>query len=345
MTTPRRPRNGPLVLAGALALVLLAAGTTYWAATRDDGGEPAREAEGPVDDPRRIMLAGDSMTQGANGDRTWRYHLWNHLSPQVEGLDFVGPYTDPATRDMILPVPTTGDEAVETPEGDPAEGYDEGGAPDGAPADRPSGESSGLSQQELEELEDTVWPGADGDPHTVEYRDPDFDQNHNALWGRTLRDAAASIQEEVRVHRPDVLCVMLGVNDLLWPVTMEEMEYRLRHYAESARAANPNLRIVIAEALPIALAESDEGFALRVYAYNELVREVAADLSTDASPVISLDVAGREGWDVSADTYDGTHPNAGGETKIAAAFADALAQGYGIGFGFPRPLAVRPPAG
>jgi len=298
-----------------------------------------------VDDPRRIMLAGDSMTQGANGDRTWRYHLWNHLSPQVEGLDFVGPYTDPATRDMILPVPTTEDEAVQTPEGDPAEGQGGGGTPSDAPGDRASGEPSGFSPEELQELEETVWPGAGGAPDTVGYRDPDFDQNHNALWGRSLRDAAASIQEEVRVHQPDVLCVMLGVNDLLWPVTMEEMEYRLRDYVESARAGNPNLRVVVAEALPIALAESDDAFALRVYAYNELVREVAADLSTDASPVISLDVAGREGWDVPADTYDGTHPSASGETKIAAAFADALAQGYGIGFGFPRPLALRPPSG
>ncbi|MEU0239137.1 GDSL-type esterase/lipase family protein [Nocardiopsis sp. NPDC006198] len=341
MTTPRHRRPRPLVLAGALAAVLLVAGTFYWTAVRDDGGETVREAEVPVDHPRRIMLAGDSMTQGANGDRTWRYHLWNHLAPQVEGLDFVGPYTDPATREMILPVPTTGDEAVESPAQDPAEGYEEGGG-DGAPADRPGQEPSGPSPGEPQGLEGVVWPGADGDPDTVEYRDPDFDQNHNALWGRTLRDAAASIGEEVRVHRPDVLCVMLGVNDLLWPVTMEEMEHRLRGYVESARAGNPHLRIVIAEALPIALAESDEGFALRVYAYNELVREVAADLSTDTSPVISLDVAGRESWDAAADTYDGTHPNAGGETKIAAAFADALAQGYGIGFGFPRPLAVRP---
>ncbi|PDP84727.1 GDSL family lipase [Glycomyces fuscus] len=341
MTTPRRRRTGPLVLAGTLALVLLVAGTAYWTAARTDDGANGTDTPtgGAVSEPHRIMLAGDSMTQGANGDRTWRYHLWNHLSPYVEELDFVGPYSDPATRDMILPVPTAEEEAPPSPDGDPAEDYREGGtgrdgdassAAPSAPGDEP-----GPGEQPDGGV---VWPGADGDPDTAEYRDPDFDQDHNALWGRTLRDASSSIREDVRVHRPDVLCVMLGVNDLLWPVTMEEMEYRLRGYVEAAREGNPHLRVVLAEALPIALAESDEGFALRVYAYNVLVREVAADMSTERSPVVSLDVAGGEDWDVASDTYDGTHPNARGEVKIAAAFADALAEAYGIGRAYPRPL-------
>lgn len=332
LTIPRRRRTGALVLAGALALVLLAGGTAYWTAARTDDGGTGTPTGGPVSEPHRIMLAGDSMTQGANGDRTWRYHLWNHLSPHVEELDFVGPYSDPASRDMILPVPTAEDEATPSPDGDPAGDYREDGADGTAPEPGPSAPGERIPQ------DGAVWPGADGDPDTAEYRDPDFDQDHNALWGRTLRDASSSIREDVRVHRPDVLCVMLGVNDLLWPVTMEEMEYRLRGYVEAAREANPHLRVVLAETVPIALAESDEGFALRVYAYNVLIREVAADMSTERSPVISLDVAGGEDWDPAADTYDGTHPNARGEVKIAAAFADALAEGYGIGRPYPRPL-------
>lgn len=336
LTIPRRRRTGALVLAGALALVLLVGGTAYWTAARTDDGGTGTPTGGPVSEPHRIMLAGDSMTQGANGDRTWRYHLWNHLSPHVEELDFVGPYSDPASRDMILPVPTAEDEATPSPDGDPAEDYREDGADGAAPGAGPSAPEERIPQ------DGAVWPGADGDPGTAQYRDPDFDQDHNALWGRTLRDASSSIREDVRVHRPDVLCVMLGVNDLLWPVTMEEMEYRLRGYVEAAREANPHLRVVLAETLPIALAESDEGFALRVYAYNVLIREVAADMSTERSPVISLDVAGGEDWDPAADTYDGTHPNARGEVKIAAAFADALAEGYGIGRPYPRPLPTAP---
>ncbi len=307
MATRRRPV--PLVIAGALAIALVALGGGLWALTRFGpvDRDPAQEA--PVREPSRVMIAGDSMTQGANGDWTWRYHLWNHLAPHVDDLDFVGPYSDPATRDMMFPVPTAED--------------------DGSGASREPTDPSA-----------TGWPGADGDPATVEYRDPGFDQDHNALWGRTLLDALGSIEEEVRVHQPDVLCVMIGVNDLLWPVEPEEMERRLRDYVEAARRGNPDLRVVVAEALPIALTETDEGFALRVYAYNEIVREVAADLTTAASPVVSVNVAGTDGWDPAVDAYDGTHPNSGGELKIAAAFADALSIQFGMGPAYPRPLSA-----
>lgn len=43
-------------------------------------------------DPIRIMLAGDSITQGSEGDWTWRYRLWNHLAATTS-IDFVGPHT------------------------------------------------------------------------------------------------------------------------------------------------------------------------------------------------------------------------------------------------------------
>ncbi|MFY7067396.1 GDSL-type esterase/lipase family protein [Nocardiopsis changdeensis] len=329
-------RTGTLVLAGLVALALVAGGGYLWVTRTDDRGtDPRAEAGTPMSGSLRVMLSGDSMTQGANGDRTWRYHLWNHLEPAVEGLDFVGPYTDPATTDMIIPVPT--DEARPSDGDSPSDGPTADGPADERRADGAAGaepEDSGSPTEPAGH----GWPGADGDAGTGEYRDPDFDQDHNAVWGRTLRDASASIEEEVRRYEPDVLCTLIGVNDLLWPIGMEEMEQRLRRYIEGAREGNPDVRIVLAEALPIAYADNDPGFALRTYSYNVLIRDLAGELSTERSPVISVDIAEREEWDVKADTYDGTHPNARGEIKIAAAFADALSEAYGVGGPYPRPL-------
>src|SRR5262245_42446727 len=53
------------------------------------GSTPARAA-----DPVRILLVGDSMTQGSSGDWTWRYRLWQHLSEHGVSFDLVGPRTD-----------------------------------------------------------------------------------------------------------------------------------------------------------------------------------------------------------------------------------------------------------
>ncbi|MGW5880199.1 GDSL-type esterase/lipase family protein [Nocardiopsis terrae] len=290
----RLPR--PALYAGVCTLVLALVGSGLWMFTRVGPGFPSPSAD-PGPEPEntgrtqvRVMLAGDSMTHGSDGDRTWRFHLWNHLQPHVEGLDFVGPFTSPATPEQIIPPELTG------------------GEPD------------------------------DGDPDEVDYRDPDFDQDHNARWGRTLADAVTTIEDDVRTHRPDVLCAMIGLNDLLFPISAEEMEQLLRDYVGGAREANPEIRILLAHALPIARADEDEGFALRVYAYNEMLRTVAEDMSTERSPVVSFDLGRAEDWSVASDTYDGTHPTDSGELKIAAGFADALSREFGLGPAYPRPL-------
>jgi lysophospholipase L1-like esterase len=44
--------------------------------------------------PVRIMLYGDSLTQGFSGDWTWRYRLWQDLTAAGESFDFVGPKDD-----------------------------------------------------------------------------------------------------------------------------------------------------------------------------------------------------------------------------------------------------------
>ena len=46
------------------------------------------------DEPVRILLVGDSMTQESSGDWTWRYRLWQHLTKHGVSVDFVGPRND-----------------------------------------------------------------------------------------------------------------------------------------------------------------------------------------------------------------------------------------------------------
>lgn len=41
----------------------------------------------------RILIVGDSMSQGAEGDYTWRYRIWSWCQEQNISATFVGPYT------------------------------------------------------------------------------------------------------------------------------------------------------------------------------------------------------------------------------------------------------------
>jgi hypothetical protein len=42
--------------------------------------------------PAKIMIIGDSISQGHEGDYTWRYRLWEWSQSNVAEVDFVGPY-------------------------------------------------------------------------------------------------------------------------------------------------------------------------------------------------------------------------------------------------------------
>jgi lysophospholipase L1-like esterase len=57
-------------------------------------GAAASAPAAPADEPVRILVVGDSMTQGSAGDWTWRYRLWQHLVGAGVSIDFVGPRDD-----------------------------------------------------------------------------------------------------------------------------------------------------------------------------------------------------------------------------------------------------------
>ena len=67
----------------------------------------------------RIMVVGDSITQGVEGDWTWRYRLWEWFKSQNIAVDFVGPFM--GTRPQAVPA-TVGDVIIPDPLGLPQTG-------------------------------------------------------------------------------------------------------------------------------------------------------------------------------------------------------------------------------
>ncbi|MFD9459989.1 SGNH/GDSL hydrolase family protein [Streptomyces sp. NPDC060027] len=176
---------------------------------------------------------------------------------------------------------------------------------------------------------ETLYDKATDSPDSHEYADPEFPRAHLAGWGEGWLHMAPLIRETVRAQRADVLLVSLGLIDLGFYTNAVQTAANARTFVEEARAANPRVRMVLLPVIPNVRAESDAPFAAEVASFNELLAKTVADLDEPRSPLLLA--SPPLSYDTTFDTYDGTHPNASGEHKIAEGFAEAMYQAWDLG--------------
>lgn len=176
---------------------------------------------------------------------------------------------------------------------------------------------------------ETLYDKATDASTSYEYADPDFPRAHLAGWGEGWLHMAPLIGDAVRAHRANVLLVSLGLIDLGFYTNAEQTAENVRAFVAEARRADPRIRMAVLPVIPNVRAESDPPFATEVTRFNELLAKATADLDEPRSPL--LWVSPPKSYDIHHDTYDGTHPNASGEHRIAAAFAEAMYQAWDLG--------------
>ncbi|MFB7332933.1 SGNH/GDSL hydrolase family protein [Streptomyces adustus] len=181
---------------------------------------------------------------------------------------------------------------------------------------------------------ETLHDKATDAPTSYEYAEPDFPRAHLAGWGEGWLHMAPLVGDAVRAHRADVLLVALGLIDLGFYTNARQTTDNVRLFVAEARAANPRVRMVVLPVIPNSRALEDPDFAVEVSAFNELLAKAVADLDEPRSSLLLA--SPPPGYDINHDTYDGTHPNASGEHKIAEAFAEAMHQGWGLGGEYER---------
>ncbi|MFP1626371.1 GDSL-type esterase/lipase family protein [Streptomyces sp. 5K101] len=169
-------------------------------------------------------------------------------------------------------------------------------------------------------------------PVSTAYADPAFPaeaRRHLAGWGEGWLHMAPVIRETVAAHRADIVLVSLGLIDLGFYTNSDQTAANAREFIARAREADPHVRMVLLPVIPNVRAESDAPFAAECDRFNVLLAKAVADLDTPTSPIL---LASRPpSYDIHRDTYDGTHPGPTGEHKLAAAFADAMHQAWGLG--------------
>lgn len=251
----------------------------------------------------RVMVVGDSMTQGGEGDWTWRYRLWQWFINQGVDVNFVGPYTG------------TKDPGVGTPPSPP------------------------LLQGEVAASSGEVLAGGayaersesfDSDHFSVWGRQAAQDKN-------LIREQVAWYQPDLLLVGLGFNDMGWFVSDADGTIAS------MKTLVDQARAAKPDIDIALANVPQRTAIGGREDLPIKTATYNDILEHEIPLWDTAVSPVWLVDWAGNYscGVDSCPAGYDGLHPNALGEYQIAHAFELALHRRWGIGGSVPDvPAAV-----
>lgn len=200
----------------------------------------ARDAE-----PTRVLILGDSITQGSTGDYTWRYFFWKSLQSSPESFDFVGPKTEVR---------------------DPANWY----AADAAPG-------TGYADPNFDQDHAARWGMG------VSWIDGTFDGVNGHIYGPSGLGADNTVAKMAVRYQPDVVVNMLGVNDLnpgrFDGLPVSAIVEKQRKVIMDARAANPSVKVLFT------LMGHQWFMAARGTEYNTLLTAMVNEMNTPTSPV------------------------------------------------------------
>ncbi|MER7901617.1 GDSL-type esterase/lipase family protein [Streptomyces sp. NPDC096046] len=121
--------------------------------------------------------------------------------------------------------------------------------------------------------------------------------------------------------RPDIVVMHFGTNDVWSSISPDTILAAYTKLVRQMRASNPDMKILVAQLIPMN-PSGCTGCAQRAVALNARIPDWAQATSTSRSPVTVVDQ--WTGFNTATDTYDGVHPSAPGNEKIAARWYPAL---------------------
>lgn len=251
--------------------------------------DPPTQANGA-----RILIVGDSISNGNLGDYTWRYRLKQLLSQSGVNAEFVGHRT--GTENMY---------------DDPASLATANGTP--RPANNYSDPTDGYYNQSMNSA------CADGACA------------HDAMWGWTYHQAKGEVAQDVSTYQPDYLLIELGFNDLAFVNSPAGTVADAKTLIDNSRAVDPSVKILVANVVHHTPLCGYPNLDSNIDTYNADLAAAVPGWSTASSPVHLVDISSGYDPTIGVDSYDGVHPDGEGEYEIADAFASALADDYGVG--------------
>jgi lysophospholipase L1-like esterase len=146
----------------------------------------------------------------------------------------------------------------------------------------------------------------------------DFDLDHEGHWGWRVDEVLAQLDGWVKTTKPDIALIHLGTNDIAQQQDIRETIAELKQVVVQLRRTNPKIKVLMAQIIPL------QGSEKRCQAFNAQIKVLSRQLSTKQSPIIAVDQFTGFQAEPGKDTYDGTHPNALGEKKMAQRWFNAI---------------------
>ncbi len=169
-----------------------------------------------------------------------------------------------------------------------------------------------------------------GTPPHPDYKTQIFDPDHEGHFAWQISDivngrqpnngtGSGKLAQWLTSYDFDIALVHLGTNDAFYRKPNTQIARELTALINILREDNPDAIILLAQVIPTGRRPADDQ---AVENMNTVIPTVVKAMNTKDSPVILVDQF--SGFDAASETYDGVHPNAAGEEKMAERWFEAI---------------------
>ena len=143
---------------------------------------------------------------------------------------------------------------------------------------------------------------------------PDFDMDHEGHSGWRADEILNHIQDWATAASPDVVLLHIGTNDICQRQSVASTVNDISGIIDVLRTVNPRIRVLLAQLI--------NSSNCPPAALNAKLPALVADKNRQESPIVLVDQF--TGFDPATMTYDGTHPNAVGDSRMADRWFEQL---------------------
>ena len=159
------------------------------------------------------------------------------------------------------------------------------------------------------------------------FADLDLDFMNRGISGNTVRELQKRWAKDTLELKPDVLSILIGVNDQSHGVPVDEYERTFDDLISQAKLANPGLRLVLCEPFTLPVGKRKDGYeAWRagIQARQDVVAKLAVKHNAALVPFQSVFDAACKRAPAEHWIWDGVHPTYSGHQLLADAWVKAV---------------------